>query len=165
MNSSVKEIGGSREAASQEAGSEWLGFDGVVLQDKNNNCGPAALKMVLDRRGIKSSLGELERRVRLTRKGWSLQAVKKAAESYGLHADGWRLKPEELLREPFPVILHTKSNHFVVVDSSDAFGFLFVRDPSVGRIKIPRHKLTSFWTGEALVFGDNPLTNNQQHMK
>jgi predicted double-glycine peptidase len=132
-------------------------FEGVVLQDKANNCGAASLKMVLDRRGIEVSLSELGLKLKAIQHGASLLALKSAAESYGLHADGWKLKAEDLSRISCPVILFVESSHFVVLDSLDADGFFFLRDPAMGRVKITRQHIMDIWKGEALVFGGEVL--------
>jgi ABC-type bacteriocin/lantibiotic exporter with double-glycine peptidase domain len=147
--SSIRDARGSGALETEKIS---LGFDGVVLQDRGNNCGAASLKMVLDRRGIDVSLRELELRLRATRHGSSLLALKTTAESYGLHADGWKLRGEDLFRISPPVILFVESSHFVVLDSLDADGFLFLRDPAMGRVKIMKQHLMNIWKGEALVF-------------
>jgi ABC-type bacteriocin/lantibiotic exporter with double-glycine peptidase domain len=142
----------TREFAASETTGVYLGSVDVVLQDKDNNCGAAALKMILDHYGIRATLREIERQMRLTRGGSSMLAMKEVAKSYGVRADGWSLSREDLARKSLPSIIFIESHHYVVVDGVDDAGWLFVRDPAIGRMKIPPEKLAKIWGGEALIF-------------
>ena len=141
----------------------FIGTDGVVFQDRENTCGPATLKMILDHWGIDISLRELKRKVRMSARGSSLFALKETAESFGLNANGLMLKTEDLRVSPLPLILFVRGEHFVVLDSMDGEGCLFVRDPMIGRIKIGVQGLEDIWRGEALVFDD--LVGRRGHDK
>jgi ABC-type bacteriocin/lantibiotic exporter with double-glycine peptidase domain len=145
----------SYELAARERGGAYLGIAGVIMQDKSNTCGPAALKMILDVRGKRVPLSELEKGSKASDGGWSMQSLKELAEQYGLRAEGWRLDMEALCRSQFPVILFVENRHFVVADRVDTGGFFFVRDPAIGRMKIHSRALSRIWTGETLVFGEN----------
>jgi ABC-type bacteriocin/lantibiotic exporter with double-glycine peptidase domain len=147
----------SYELAARERGGTHLGIDGVVMQDKSNTCGPAALKMILDVYGKRVPLRELEEGGKASDGGWSMHSLKELAEQRGLQAEGWRLNLELLCRSRFPVILFVENRHFVVVDSMDIAGFVFVRDPAIGRMKIQRRALGRIWTGETLVFGEDQI--------
>ncbi|MBM4169234.1 MAG: hypothetical protein FJ215_08775 [Ignavibacteria bacterium] len=133
-------------------GGEYLGSEGVVLQDKRNNCGPAALKMVFDHYGISMTLAEIEKNVELTAKGSSMLALKEMAELHGLKAEGWRYTLEDFLKTQLPAIVFVHSDHFVVVDSITEGGEIFMRDPAVGRVKVDAKRLPTIWNGETLVF-------------
>lgn len=137
--------------AAWEMGGEYLGSDGVVLQNKSNNCGPAVLKMILDHHKRITSLHEIEQSVKPSEKGSTMLALKIAAESHGLHAEAWRLSLADLKRRIFPLIIFVENRHFVVIDSLSNDGFFFVRDPAIGRIKMPQWRLTKIWQGETLV--------------
>lgn len=127
----------------------------IVFQDRTNNCGAAAIKMILEHFGHAGSLRNLERKLTLATEGTNMQQLKEAAEAYGLHAYGYRLGKEDLARIRYPIIMFLKKNHFVVADSFDASGFLLVRDPATGRVRISQHVLAELWGGEALVFASN----------
>ena len=45
---------------------EYQGEEGVHMQTRYNNCGPASLQMIFDHYKISSSLDEIERSVRVT---------------------------------------------------------------------------------------------------
>ena len=143
------------ELAARERGGAYRGTGGVIMQDKSNTCGPAALKMILDAHGEKVPLQELEKNGKVSDGGWSMQSLKELAGQYGLRAEGWRLDLAALCRSPFPVILFVENQHFVVVDGVDTAGFFCVRDPAIGRIKICQRALSRIWKGETLVFGVN----------
>jgi ABC-type bacteriocin/lantibiotic exporter with double-glycine peptidase domain len=149
------------ELAARERGGTYLGIHGVIMQDKSNTCGPAALKMILDARGEKVSLQELEKSGKVSGVGWSMQSLKELAGNYGLRAEGWRLDVAALCKSPFPVILFVENRHFVVVDGVDTAGFFYVRDPAIGRMKIYQRALSRIWKGETLVFGMNQSLKKQ----
>ena len=149
----------SYEFGARQLGGTYLGTDGVVMQDKSNNCGPAALKMVLERHGKVISLRELEKSVSAREGGWSMKALTEIAEQQGIRATGWMLSVEDLRGRPLPAILFVENRHFVVVDSVDGGGFCFVRDPALGRLKLHRKALNKIWTGKALVFRENENPN------
>ena len=142
-----------------------LGTEGVVRQDKENNCGPAALKMILDHHGWKTSLRQLERMSKLTARGSSMLALKEAAESLGLHTEGLLLQPNDLTRVLLPAVLFVAGRHFVVLDSLDNEGSLYVRDPAMGRMKILNQGVADTWKGETLVFGDDISKRNHSDLK
>jgi ABC-type bacteriocin/lantibiotic exporter with double-glycine peptidase domain len=130
---------------------EYIGNEGVVTQTKFNNCGPSALKMILDYYHIPSSLEEIEQGVKLSHKGSSMLALKEMAELKGLKAEGWNLTLEDFLKSSFPAVLFVNGNHFIVADSvlSDT---LYLRDPSLGKIGLRVSNLPHIWKGETLVF-------------
>ena len=136
---------------------EFLGQDGVVLQDKRSNCGPAALKMVFDYYQIPSTLREIERHVEMTKQGTSMLALKEMAELKGLHAEGWRYALEDFLKTPMPAIVFVYDDHFAVVDSIASDGAIIMRDPALGKLKIRKETFTRSWSGETLVFRSETL--------
>ena len=140
-----------KSTADDSAEIVYLGSAGVVLQNRNNNCGVAALIMVLSHYGIKASQRNLELKAGLKSGGASLFVLKEMAEAAGLGAEGWMLRPEDLRKVQLPAIIFIENHHFVLVDSVDGKGVLFVRDPAVGRLKIPHRRAIEIWKGETLV--------------
>ena len=125
--------------------------DEIRWQNKNSNCGPIALKMILDYYAVPSTLLEIETRVKLNSRGATMLAMKETAERKGLHAEGWRLTLRDLANIHFPVILFVNGDHYIVADS--LFGeTLFARDPSFGKIEVPLTRLSDHWKGETLIF-------------
>lgn len=110
---------------------EYVGSDGVVLQDKKSNCGPAALKMILDVYNVSVTIPEIEQQVAVHASGSTMLALKEMAELKGLRAQGWRFTLEDFLRSRLPAILFVKGDHFVVADSVSSSGTMFIRDPAL----------------------------------
>lgn len=123
----------------------------IVLQNDNNNCGPAALKMIFDRYEIAATLDEIENKTNSRKTGTSMLALKEMAELKGLRAEGWRLRLEDLMKCTLPVILFVNGNHYVVLDSV-ANDTLFINDPALGKLKILKGKISKIWNGETLIF-------------
>jgi ABC-type bacteriocin/lantibiotic exporter with double-glycine peptidase domain len=146
-----------RTMAARERGGVFLGTDGVVLQKSWNTCGPAALRMVLEGFGRRTPANDFDDEPKRNRNGWSLLELKEQAEMCGLHGAGWRTDLKGLEKSRLPLILFVESRHFVVVDSVDAHGFVFLRDPSIGRIKMYGRTLQKIWKGEALIFNDSMI--------
>ncbi len=132
-------------------GGEDQGTEGVLMQTRYNNCGPAALQMIFDHFKISSSLDEIERSVRVARNGTTMLSLKQMAELKGLHAEGWRLTLNDFLNTSFPLLLFVHNDHFVVADSIRN-NMVFLRDPAIGKVRIATTNLPKIWGGEALVF-------------
>ena len=140
-------------------GVEYLGIDGVLIQSNNNNCGPAALKMVLDDFGISSSLDELELIIPLNQQGASMFSLLTAAKTKGLPLEGWKLTGGDLYNIRLPALLFVNGNHFVVADSVRD-GTIFLRDPSLGRVRVSLIKFKTMWNGESLILTQGKNTTD-----
>lgn len=157
MKAKMTDPASSYEFAARQLGGTYLGTDGVVMQDRGNNCGPAALKMVLERHGKMIPLRELEKSVSACEGGWSMKALAEIAEQHGIRSTGWTLSVNDLCGKHLPAILFVENRHFVVVDSADKGGFFFVRDPALGRLRFHWKALNRIWTGKALVFAEKDV--------
>lgn len=127
------------------------GIGQVVRQQKNSDCGPAALKMVLDHYGITgATLAELEVATGTGPDGTSMLALKRAAEARGLNGQGLRLSVERLDDIPLPAIAHVHGDHFVVIRSAGEE--LVIDDPSLGRLRMNSRTFERSWDGVLLTF-------------
>ena len=79
------------------------------------DCGPTCLRMIAKHYGKSYSLDTLRQRCEYTRVGVSMLGISNAAESIGFRTLGARLSFEELVKAPFPCIVHWNQRHFVVV--------------------------------------------------
>lgn len=129
---------------------EYLGDDGVVLQKSSNDCGPSALRMVLDDAGIITSSSAIEQIVPLSKRGATMLDLRSAAKQLGLKLEGWKLSIDSLPSINFPAILFIRKNHYIVADSV-VRNSVYVRDPSIGRLRIPIDNISNIWKGEALL--------------
>jgi predicted double-glycine peptidase len=154
-----------KQVSAKSMGAVYLGSDGVELQRKRNDCGPASLKMIFDHVAIHAPLGELTEELALTRTGTSMLALKEAAERRGLHAEGWRLTTRGLVRVPSPAVLLIHGDHFVVMDSVSTDYQIFIRDPALGRLRMSLHRLARVWRGETLVFFGTTDTRTEANTK
>ncbi len=136
-------------------GGEYLGRDGIRLQQGRSDCGVAALAMILERHGRDPRLEAVRRLVLERRSGLTLLEMQAIAGERGLSATGWRLDFAGLARAPLPAVAHFE-DHYVVVDRIAPDGTVQVRDPSLGRIDLPRASFENLWTGSVLLFDGPP---------
>ncbi len=133
-------------------GIRFLGMDGVVLQRGANDCGAAALCMILKHHGISDDSGHLARELGTTEDGTTLLALKSAAERRGLPGAGWRISGRDLPEIPLPAIVYLRKGHFVVLDRVEADGSVLVRDPARGRLRMTYGSFRAAWRGQVLLF-------------
>ncbi len=134
---------------------EAPGLGEVVRQQKRSDCGPAALKMILDHHGlVGATLAELEVATGAGPDGTSMLALKKAAEERGLAGQGLRLPVERLDDIPMPAIAHVHGDHFVVIRSAGQE--LVIDDPSLGRLRMSSRTFERSWDGVVLAFTSGP---------
>lgn len=134
------------------AGATLVASDAAVMQTRRNDCGPAALKMVLDAHGIERPLPALSAEVGLTGRGTSLGRLRAVSAALGLPARSWLLDAEDLASVPLPAIAFIRKNHFVVIRRLAAPQVLEVDDPALGRLRWPVHAFRRIWSGETLIF-------------
>lgn len=129
----------------------------VVRQQGRSDCGPAALKMILDHHGITgTTLAELEVATGTGPDGTSMLALKRTAERRGLASQGLRLPVERLEGILMPAIAHVHGDHFVVIRSAGED--LVIDDPSLGRLRMSARTFERSWDGVLLAFTGGPPT-------
>jgi ABC-type bacteriocin/lantibiotic exporter with double-glycine peptidase domain len=132
--------------------SQCLGREGVFFQQSHDDCGGAALKMILAHFGMSVEYGPLMQRLHAGPDGTTMLSLKQLAESEGLRCEGWRLTPQDLAQIPLPAVLLLCRHHFVVISSASSHGGIQILDPVRGRLRISVRKLLSIWKGETLLF-------------
>jgi ATP-binding cassette subfamily B protein len=111
------------------------------------DCGPSCLRMIAKFYGKNFSLQTLRDRSYLTREGVSLLGMSDAAESIGMRSVGARVSYKQLCEDlPLPVIVHWKSEHFVVVYAIKK-GKVRVADPAYGLIDYSKEEFLKAWCG------------------
>ena len=133
-------------------GAQFSGVEGVVLQQHQNDCGAACLKMVLEAHGIERELSDLYRELNTSERGTSLLDLRLVATRSGLSARSWVLGIDEMREAPFPAIAFVKGNHFVVVKRLLDADVLEVDDPALGKLRWPLTSFCKLWSGEVLIF-------------
>jgi hypothetical protein len=133
-------------------GQEFIGWEGVTRQVSPNDCGVAALHMVLREMGEPRRYEALRAEFRLKPGGASMADLKLAAERYGLAAEGWLYSPADIRSIPLPAIAFVHGNHFVVLETVETGGSVVVLDPARGRLRVSGSHFRWIWNGETLVF-------------
>ncbi|MCR5686551.1 MAG: NHLP family bacteriocin export ABC transporter peptidase/permease/ATPase subunit [Lachnospiraceae bacterium] len=124
----------------------------VVMQMEALECGAAALCMVLAYYEKWVPLEEVRERCGVSRDGSNALNIIKAARSYGLEAQGYRIEPKGLMDEgAFPCIIHWELNHFVVLRGFRG-GKAYLNDPAKGSYAVPMERFDEAFTGIALMF-------------
>lgn len=124
----------------------------VVMQMETLECGAACLTMVLAYYGKWLPLEQVRSDCGVSRDGSKAKNLLRAARSYGLKAEGYRMEPAQLREETsFPCIIHWNFNHFVVLD-----GFkknkAILNDPARGVIEVSMEEFDKSFTGICLAF-------------
>ncbi len=109
----------------------------LVLQAERNDCGLAALLMVLRFHGATLGLEDLRRRFVHLDQGPTLTTMLSMASALGMAARPLRARAEELGNLSLPAILHWRFDHFVVLEKADRRGFVIL-DPASGRRRVAR---------------------------
>ena len=121
----------------------------VILQSECNECGLAALAMVLNFHGHRIGLGTLRSRFAVSRNGLSLKALMQLADELHLTARALRLEPENLENLALPAILHWDLKHFVVLKKTNHRGVV-LHDPAKGEVRASWAEVERSFTGVAL---------------
>ena len=109
------------------------------------DCGPTCLRMVARHYGKHFTLQTLREKSHLTREGVSMLGIARAAEAIGMQTMGVSLTWERLRSEaPFPVIVHWKQNHFVVVYKIRR-DRVYVADPGFGLTVYSKEEFLKGW--------------------
>jgi len=126
--------------------------DDMVLQSTAYTCGPAALATLLKMMGGGDNYYQQITEIAQTNQtGTSMLALKQSAEALGYEAAGYRMNIADLVTSG-PVAAHVEiegSPHFTVV-TGIADGFVYMADPTLGRVAMPVEQFMAAWSGAVL---------------
>ena len=121
----------------------------TVLQMEVTECGAASLGMVLAHYGLFRPLEELRIRLGVARDGATAKSIVQAARTYGMTTHAMKREPEQLKNMQFPLIIHWRFYHFLVVEGYYPGGW-YLNDPAMGPRTCDDHEFDESFTGVAL---------------
>ena len=123
-----------------------------VMQLEALECGAACLTMILAYYDRWEPLEKIRKECGVSRDGSNARNVLRAARTYGLTADGYRMEPESLREQgSFPCILHWNMDHFVVLRGFKGKKAL-LNDPARGAVTVSEQEFNESFTGIVLIF-------------
>jgi ABC-type bacteriocin/lantibiotic exporter with double-glycine peptidase domain len=148
-----REALGSR-AGAYALGAVYLGDSAVHRQKSLQDCGVAALHMLFDTHHRPFAAGDsLLAVVKGRDRGLSFAEMATIARGAGLSAHGYEMNLDALARMNGPTIAHLKT-HYVVVDRVRRDS-VDIRDPLLGRLRLPASRFQQEWSGRVLVVLDS----------
>lgn len=135
-------------------------WDSVIRQHYDFSCGSAAVATLLtyhyemphEEAVVFKTMFEDGDQDKIRKKGFSMLDMKRFLDSKGLHADGFRMDLNQLVKIGVPAIalVNTQNyKHFVVVRGLRGDSILLA-DPAQGSIAIPRQQFEEIWDGTVL---------------
>jgi NHLM bacteriocin system ABC transporter peptidase/ATP-binding protein len=125
------------------------------MQMAMQECGAAALAMILAYYKKREPLARLREDCGVSRDGASSVNIMRAAEKHGFEAEQRSVSAGALENARPPCILHWQQKHFVVL-----CGFsrkhAYINDPSLGRMRLEQDELGRSFSGTALFFTPGP---------
>ncbi len=127
----------------------------AVLQMEVTECGAASLGMVLAHYGKFVSLEDLRITCGVARDGSTARNIYAAARAYGLEVRAYRREPANLKDLTFPLIVHWRFAHFLVVEGWYPGGW-YLNDPAMGPRRCDDQEFDECFTGVVLEFTPGP---------
>ncbi|MBP2230007.1 ABC-type bacteriocin/lantibiotic exporter with double-glycine peptidase domain [Azospirillum agricola] len=120
-----------------------------LRQGETAECGLAALAILLAHHGRPVPLETLRVEAGSTRLGSTARTLLQLARHHGMEARAFRKEPEALATLGFPLIVHSRFIHFLVVEGMTARE-VRVNDPGCGPRRIPWEEFADDFTGIAI---------------
>lgn len=127
----------------------------TLIQIEAVECGAVTLGIILRYFGRYVTVEEAREASNVSRSGSSALTILKAARSYGLKADGWKLDLQGLTKLPLPFAVFWNFSHFVVVEGFERRA-VHINDPATGPRKVSIEEFDASFTGVAMTFEKGP---------
>lgn len=127
----------------------------TIIQIEAVECGAVTLGIILRYFGRYISVEEARDACNVSRSGSSALTILKAARSYGLKAEGWKLDLQGLTKLPLPFAVFWNFSHFVVVEGFERHA-VHINDPATGPRKVSAADFDASFTGIAMSFEKGP---------
>jgi hypothetical protein len=134
-------------------GGRYLGPGDGVMQQRANDCGPAALADCLRVLGHEVPYPDPASSVRLGPRGCGFGELAAEARRHGRRAAHRRVDPGEIGMIAAPAVLYLRRGHFVAYRGRDAAGQVLLHDPAIGSVGLAPGALARIWTGDVLELG------------
>jgi len=118
-------------------------------------CGAASLGMVMAYYGLFRPIEELRIRLGVARDGATAKSIVQAARGYGMKTHALKREPEQLKDMQFPLIIHWRFYHFLVVEGYYPGGW-YLNDPAMGPRTCDDHEFDESFTGVAMEITPGP---------
>jgi len=126
-----------------------------ILQVEHTECGVVSLAIIFGFYKKWFSIEYLREACGVSRDGSNAMNLIKFARNHGFDASGYSLEMEDLKElNSFPMIIHWKFNHFVVVEKIKGKKY-WINDPAAGRVILDEKEVDECFTGVVLTFEPN----------
>ncbi|MCU0542675.1 MAG: peptidase domain-containing ABC transporter, partial [Oscillatoriaceae cyanobacterium Prado104] len=120
----------------------------VVLQQSEEDCGPACLASIAKFYGQNFTINRLREFVGTGQQGTTLLGLKQGADAIGFNARSVRAAPvilDKIDEAPLPAIIHWNGYHWVVLYGKQGKKYV-IADPGAGIRYISKQELVASWT-------------------
>ena len=138
------------------------------MQHDMKDCGAACLCMIASYYGKKHSLHFMREVTHTGQNGVTMQGISDGAVKLGINVEAYEAAPEELEEmfqlEQKPIIVHLKTNHFIVLYKVKKGGF-YIIDPAIGKYRLNKDKFAEVFSGYVMMFEDRGLDFDHKEEK
>lgn len=133
----------------------------IVRQHDEKDCGAACTVMIAKSFGIHLSLSEARELLKIDNNGCSVFAMTTGIKKMGISAEAYSFDNIEELEKQIndgtihlPIVINIITDnmlsHYTII--TDISKKITISDPAVGKMKISREKLKTYWTGIVIVY-------------